>query len=92
MYDIFGYFPQTIQGADILAYGDKERSYQVFMPDLFDGKPADITWYPPDTKEKGELLGNFFATTAAPPKTVENVHSLMGSLKKAYPSITSWVC
>lgn len=32
VYDIFGFFPQTIQGADILATGDKERQYQVFMP------------------------------------------------------------
>lgn len=27
------------------------------VTDFFDGKPADISWYPPDTKEKGELLG-----------------------------------
>lgn len=32
VYDIFGYFDQTIQGADILAAGDSERKYQVFMP------------------------------------------------------------
>ena len=32
VYDIFGFFPQTLQGADILAYGDKEKQYQVIMP------------------------------------------------------------
>lgn len=32
IYDIFGFFPQTIQGADILAYGDKDQSYRVYMP------------------------------------------------------------
>lgn len=32
IYDIFGFFPQTLQGADILAYGDNEQQYQVFMP------------------------------------------------------------
>lgn len=32
VYDIFGFFPQTIQGADILAFGDKDHQYQVFMP------------------------------------------------------------
>jgi len=32
IYDIFGFFPQTLQGADILAMGDKEHQYQVFMP------------------------------------------------------------
>lgn len=30
--DIFGFFPQTLQGADILASGDKEQQYQVFIP------------------------------------------------------------
>lgn len=57
VYDIFGFFPQTLQGADILAHADKEHQYQVFMPDFFDGKPADISWYPPDNEEKGKKLG-----------------------------------
>jgi hypothetical protein len=51
VYDIFGFFPQTIQGADILAYGNSESKYQVFMPDFFEGSPADISWYPPDNGE-----------------------------------------
>jgi hypothetical protein len=45
VFDIFGYFPQSLQGADILATSDKDHAYQVFMPDFFDGKPADISWY-----------------------------------------------
>ena len=32
VYDIFGFFPQTLQGADILAHADKEHQYQVIMP------------------------------------------------------------
>lgn len=67
VYDIFGFFPQTLQGADILASGDSEKKYQVFMPDFFEGSPAAIGWYPPDSKEKEEKLGNFFQTKAAPP-------------------------
>ena len=38
VFDIFGYFPQSIQGADILSTSDKDHSYQVFMPDFFDDK------------------------------------------------------
>lgn len=34
IYDIFGFFPQTLQGADILAHSDKEHQYQVFMPGM----------------------------------------------------------
>lgn len=44
IYDIFGYFPQTIQGADILSTSDKGHQYQVFMPDFFEGNPCDIAW------------------------------------------------
>jgi hypothetical protein len=32
IFDIFGFFPQTLQGADILAHSDKDHQYQVFMP------------------------------------------------------------
>ena len=87
IYDIFGFWPQTLQGADILG-----QRYKVFMPDWFEGKPADIAWYPPDTKEKGEKLGNFFQTTGAPPKTVERVPKVLEALKKMpeNSAITKW--
>ncbi|KAI9656671.1 MAG: hypothetical protein M1831_004581 [Alyxoria varia] len=90
VYDIFGFFPQTLQGADILAHSDESSLYQVFMPDFFEGKPADIAWYPPDTKEKGEKLGEFFSTTAAPPKTVGRLSNAMKELKDKHPDIKDW--
>lgn len=80
IYDIFGFFPQTLQGADILAYTDSDRQYQVFMPDFFEGKPADISWYPPDNKEKEEKLGEFFKTAAAPPKTLPRIGKIVKEL------------
>jgi hypothetical protein len=46
IYDIFGYFDQTVQGADILATSH-EQKYQVFMPDWFKGEPAPIEWSVP---------------------------------------------
>lgn len=82
VYDIFGFFPQTLQGADILAYTDKDRPYQVFIPDFFDGKPADISWYPPDNKEKEEKLGEFFKTAAAPPKILPRIPKLVEELAR----------
>ncbi|KAJ4298608.1 hypothetical protein N0V88_003638 [Collariella sp. IMI 366227] len=45
IYDIFGYFDQTIQGADILAAGHHQK-YKVFMPDWFQGEPCPIEWLP----------------------------------------------
>jgi len=90
IYDIFGFFPQTIQGADILAHSDKEHQYQVFMPDWFDGNAADISWYPPDTEEKGKKLGEFFQTQAAPPKTIERVKKVMEELQSSNPGVKNW--
>ena len=82
---------QTLQGADILAAGDHERPYRVFMPDFFDGHPADISWYPPDTPEKGKKLGEFFAGPAAPPKTLERIPKVLEALGKECPDIKAWV-
>lgn len=58
VYDIFGFFNQTLQGADILADGDTEGKYQVYVPDFFEGQPASIDWYPPDTQEKVRFSTN----------------------------------
>ncbi len=90
IYDIFGYFPQSIQGADILATSDTDHEYAVFIPDWFEGKPADISWYPPDTDEKGKALGNFFQTTGAPPATAQKVPAFMKEIEKQYSSISTW--
>ncbi|KAI9778020.1 MAG: hypothetical protein M1839_008425 [Geoglossum umbratile] len=58
IFDIFGYFPQTLQGADILAHSG---NMAVYMPDWFDDQPADLSWYPADNAEKGAALKRFFA-------------------------------
>lgn len=90
VYDIFGFFPQTIQGVDILAHSDKEHPYQVFVPDFFDGEPADISWYPPDTKEKGEKLGNFFQTKAGPPLHLPKIKDIVKEASESNSNISSW--
>lgn len=82
IYDIFGFFPQTLQGADILATSDKEHPYQVFMPDFFEGKPADLSWHPPQTKEHEQKLGEFFSTQGAPPRTLERIPGIVQELNK----------
>ncbi|KAI9841811.1 MAG: hypothetical protein M1837_000356 [Sclerophora amabilis] len=90
IYDIFGFFPQTLQGADILAHSDKEHQYQVFIPDFFEGKPADISWYPPDTEEKGKKMGAFFSGPAAPPKTTERIPKILKALQTGQSNIEKW--
>merc|ERR1712187_827259 len=81
IYDIFGFFPQTIQGADILA-NSNEQEYRVFMPDFFEGQPADITWFPPQTDEHKQKLGNFFQTKAAPPNTLSKIPNVVTEANK----------
>lgn len=61
------------------------------MPDFFDGKPADISWYPPDTDEKGKKLGEFFSGIAAPPKTVGRVPKVLEELRaKEAGNVKGW--
>lgn len=59
------------------------------MVDFFEGSPADISWYPPDTDEKGKKLGEFFNTKAAPPKTLERIPKILKELESKH-GIQEW--
>ncbi|KAL4963943.1 dienelactone hydrolase family protein [Aspergillus stella-maris] len=84
IYDIFGFFPQTLQGADILSTSSKQQ-YRVFMPDFFEGQPADISWFPPQTDEHKEKLGNFFNTKAAPQNTLSKIPGVVSEANALAP-------
>ncbi|OQU99100.1 hypothetical protein CLAIMM_04787 [Cladophialophora immunda] len=92
IYDVFGFFDQTIQGADIIASSDEKRKYRVFMPDFFEGNPADISWYPPQTEEHQQKLGNFFQTQAVPQKTLEKIPGIVSKANETTASgnFESW--
>ena len=85
IYDIFGYFHQTLQGADILA-ADKHR---VLIPDFFEGEPCPIEWYPPTDEEKQKNLGGFFQKNP-PTKAVKQIPDIIKAAKAKYPSVTDW--
>ncbi|KIO16485.1 hypothetical protein M407DRAFT_188322 [Tulasnella calospora MUT 4182] len=57
IFDIFGYYNQTVQGADILAETVKAK---VIMPDFFRDEPMDLKLYPPTTDEAKQKIGEFF--------------------------------
>jgi dienelactone hydrolase len=88
IYDIFGYFDQTLQGADILAHSDKQK-YKVFIPDWFEGKPCPIEWYPPDTEQKQKDLGNFFGKFP-PPKIAGLVPDYVQAVRGTSPDIAKF--
>ena len=84
VYDIFGYFDQTVQGADLLAHSGR---YQVFMPDFFDGNPAEMSWMAQGMEGP---LGTFFGTTGNPETAVGKLPGLVDAIEKKYTSIKSW--
>ncbi|KAI1340507.1 putative hydrolase [Xylariaceae sp. FL0016] len=89
VYDIFGFYPQTLQGADILAESDADRKYQVFMPDFFEGNPAELEWYPPVTEEQKTKLGEWFPG-AMWPNHMPKVPGLLKAAEKVNTNIKSW--
>ena len=89
VYDIFGFFDQTIQGADILSTSDANQKYRVVMPDWFKGEPCPIEWYPPDNEEKKKNLGAFFGKNP-PPGVAEKIPGFLKAAEAKYPSIKSW--
>jgi carboxymethylenebutenolidase len=89
IYDIFGFYPQTIQGADILAFSEAQHPYQVFMPDFFDGNPAQISWYPPDDDDKKEKLDQWW-TSAAPSQHLPKIERLLDAAETFNRNIKTW--
>jgi dienelactone hydrolase len=65
VYDIFAYFPQTQQGADILSTSIGSGA-TVFMPDFLSGKPWPIDRFPPKTEQDKKELQEFFKGPANP--------------------------
>jgi hypothetical protein len=65
--------------------------YQVFMPDFIEGGPADMTWWsPPDSKEKGEKIGQWFQSAAPPPKHLPRVPAIVRATQEVNSNIKSW--
>lgn len=87
IYDIFGFFPQTQQGADIIA----SAGHLVVMPDMFEGTPLDINVYPPNTDEKKAAMQKFWVEKALPPGHIERVKTkIVPALKERFPSVEKW--
>jgi dienelactone hydrolase len=85
IYDIFGFYPQTIQGADLLAH----HGYHVFMPDFFAGKAAQLAWYPPDDEEQKAQLEHWWLS-AAPDRHLPKIDRLLDAAESLNPAINTW--
>ena len=87
VYDIFGFCPQTFQGADRLAESVK---CLLLMPDFFEGEPLPLSLYPPDTDEKKKIAMEFMAGPANVDKTVEKLVEAVKEAKEKYGTVKSW--
>nr|ASK38706.1 dienelactone hydrolase [Paecilomyces divaricatus] len=85
IYDAFGYSPQLLQGADILA---ASLNALVVVPDFFKGKVASESWFPPDTEEKKAAIGDWFATAGNFAVHIEPMKELVQQLSTQYPSVS----
>ncbi|MCJ1452530.1 hypothetical protein MMC28_002873 [Mycoblastus sanguinarius] len=90
--DVFGNGSQTLQGADILAYGgEATHQYQVFVPDFLQGQYATRAWFPPDTDEKKQALGTYFQGHANPAKALEVIPSIIKDIEvESKGTINKW--
>jgi len=79
VYDIFGFFPQTLQGADILAETLQAR---VIMPDFLKGQPWPVDKFPPGSIADKAALQVYFGTTANPAFTLPYITAVGAELKK----------
>jgi len=87
--DIFGFFDQTVQGADILATSDEHTKYRVFFPDLLKNDPCPIEWYPPTDEDKKKKLGAWFGKHS-PQEAAGELVKFVNELKESNPGIKSW--
>lgn len=87
IYDIFGLYPQTKDGAAPLA---QELNCLVIIPDLFHGKGADLSCVPMDTEEKRNKLMAFIGEEANPENNVATLFSIMKETKMLYPDVEKW--
>ncbi|KAF2804338.1 alpha/beta-hydrolase [Mytilinidion resinicola] len=79
IYDVFGFGPQILQGADLLAHPSK-HPYRVLIPDFLAGNLANPAWFPPDTPEKRTAMGTYFGPQG-PGNAATMLASLMGVVK-----------
>ncbi|KAF2770653.1 hypothetical protein EJ03DRAFT_342684 [Teratosphaeria nubilosa] len=79
IFDPFGFASRTMQGADILAFGHKNRGVNVFVPDWFVG-------FPVPSGCQVERIVRAHTTQDVAARLPNYAHTL----QVAYPSITSW--
>ncbi|EMR90168.1 putative dienelactone hydrolase protein [Botrytis cinerea BcDW1] len=96
VYDIFGFWTQTLLGAEILAttkISSSPQGIKVFVPDFFGpGNEADIAYWPADTGEKWDYIFKIFENQAEKEKNLKRLGEFMNVLKERdeVKNVKSW--
>jgi hypothetical protein len=84
VYYIFGFCPQTLEGADILAYSRRENQYLVIVPDFLDNSPADPAWFATTATPSNQAnIQAFFEDSAAIPKTLSRIPGIVQGINES---------
>lgn len=89
VYDLFGYCPQTYQGADILAMQGSEP-YLVFVPDFIGSdRAAQPEWFLPDADQKP--LKDLLAIVTSK-QMMADIHATVAALRsdEKYGHVSRW--
>lgn len=92
LYDIFGYSPLILQGADLLTTAVVGRGYEyaAFMPDFSDGEPAPMEIWPDDNPEKTSALDGFIDGPGEMQRMLRRMERIKATLSEKYPNIRGW--
>ena len=85
VYDVFGFMPQTLQGADRLA---DSLDALVLVPDFFKGDtfPMGVQ----GEEEKKAAVEKFLTEQAAFPKNIEALHHVATAAKETWSTVQNW--
>jgi dienelactone hydrolase len=92
---VFGFFIQSLKGADILAHKydqvpDNAGEFQVFMPDLFGDHPQDIQNFPPKSPKQFKAIFDFMNGYAKPEDNASRITPILADIRQKHPEINSW--
>lgn len=93
IYDIFGFWTQTLHGVDTLsrtATASSPTGLKLFVPDWFAGDAADISCWPADTDAKWAYIRRYFQTQADPGKTLKRMQSVLDAISSDHDAIENW--
>ena len=79
IYDIFGMWATTQQGADLLAEAMKTK---VVMPDFLRGQPWPVEAFPPRSDEEGKKFGEWLETIGNIQDRLKDIQNVVSALKE----------